>query len=367
MEKAKFLFFNVGQGDSTLLELPSGKFMLIDNKGGGQVDVREYLKSVLPQKNESPFLDYFVLTHAHVDHVGSVNELFDEFDIGEVWYTGFEFKAKEEKELPEQYIKFLEKMRERESSHTDKEIAVDNNGPIEMSIGEVKFQFISPPIRELWDDIEKSSDVQVYLRRLKEYVEKNKEKNLSDLIHVGSLVMKVTYMNSSVLIPGDSGLLSWKYWIMPNFSKNCFSKLLHASHHGSKSFFISNADSGKDEPFDENTKGCYTDGLIAISPSIVIVTNKTKPGEKDHESPPNEYALKLYESFRNVKRDIYFTSDGTIEYTIPDEEFVNHSDDIDKKFVNKELGDKDKADIKYERPRKPNVVFPNKYGKKYVR
>lgn len=362
-KKAKFLFFNVGRGDSTLLELPSGEFMLIDNKKGGKVDVRKYLKSILPKKDKLPFLDYFVLTHAHADHVGSVNELFEEFDIGEVWYTGFEFKAKEEKELPEEYIKFLKKIKERASSHNDHEITVDKKEPLEISIGEVKFQFISPSSREVWDEIEKSKDVQLYLGKLKEYVEKAKEKNLSELIHVGSLVGRVTYKGSSVLITGDSELLSWKYWIMPNFSKYCFSKLLHAPHHGSKSFFISPADSEKDEPFDENTEGCYTDGLIAIGPSIVVVTNKTKPGEKDHESPPNEYALKLYKSFKNVKREIYFTSDGTIEYVIPDEEISRHSDDIDQKFINEDSEEKSKSDVRYERPRKPAVVFPNKYGK----
>ena len=327
--KAKFTFFNVGQGDATLLELPSGQFMLIDNKGGGKVDVQKYLKTILPKKDDKYFLDYFMLTHAHADHVGSVNELFDEFEIGEIWYTGFEFKKKEEKDL------------------------------ISLQIGDVKFEFMSPPARDVWDELKESKEVKSYLQRLEESIEESVKKSLSDLIHVGSIVCRITYMNSSVLITGDGESLTWKYWVMPRFSSNCLSKLLHAAHHGSKGFFISQADSGKDEAFDENTEGCYADGLLSISPSIVVVTNKTKPGDKDHESPPNEYALKLYSSFKNTKRTVKFTSDGSIQYVIPDDQISVLNIDSDKRFAVDSL---EKASTTFEKPRSPAVLFPNRFG-----
>ncbi len=361
--KAKFTFFNVGQGDATLLELPSGQFMLIDNKGGGKIDVRKYLKTILPKKDDKYFLNYFMLTHAHVDHVGSVNELFEEFEIGEIWYTGFEFKKKEEKDLPEQYKQFLKKIKEREKDYSDKDIAVEAD-VLSLNIGDVKFEFLSPPTREVWDELKESKEVKSYLQRLEESIEKGSEKSLSDLIHIGSIVGRITYMNSSVLITGDSELLTWKYWIMPNFSKFCFSKLLHASHHGSKGFFISQADSDKDAAFDEDTDGCYTDGLLAISPSIVIVTNKTKPGEKGHESPPNEHALKLYKSFKDAERDIRFTSDGSIQYIIPDEEIAELTIDNDKRFQVE--SSENKGSTSFEKPRSPAVLFPNRFGRRHV-
>ena len=363
-KKARFTFFNVGQGDATLLELPSGKFMLIDNKGGGKIDVRKYLKSILPKRGDKHCLDYFMLTHAHADHVGSVNELFDEFDIGEIWYTGFEFKKKEEKDLPEQYKEFLKKIKEREDSHSDKDIAVEKD-VLTFDIGDVKFEFLSPPARDVWDNLKESEEVKAYLKVLEKTIEKGSDKSLSDLIHIGSVICRITYMNSSVLITGDSELLAWKYWVMSNFSEFCSSKLLHASHHGSKGFFISQADSKKDEAFDANTEGCYLDGLLAISPSIVIVTNNTKPGEKDHTSPPNEYALKLYESFKNTKRDVRFTSDGSIQYVIPDEEISKLDIDTDKRFEvddsKKSLFNKAFVPTNLKFPDKPLV--PNKPGR----
>lgn len=358
-KKAKFIFFNVGRGDATLLELPSGEYMLIDNKGGGQIDVRKYLKSVLPKRKDKYFLNYFMLTHAHVDHVGSVNELFEEFEIGEIWYSGFEFEKEEGKELPEQYKQFLDKIKEREKDYSDKDIAVESTA-LSINIGDVNFEFLSPPTREVWDKLKESKDVKSYIQRLDESIEEGSQKSLSDLIHVGSLVGRITYMNSRVLIAGDSELLTWKYWVMPNFSKLCFAKLLHSSHHGSKGFFISQADSKKDEAFDENTEGCYTDGLLAISPSIVIVTNKTKPGDKGHESPPNEYALNLYESFKDTERDVRFTSHGSIQYIIPDDEISELTIDSDKRFEVESFETKGSAS--FEKPRSPAVLFPNRFG-----
>lgn len=358
-KKAKFIFFNVGQGDATLLELPSGEYMLIDNKGGGKVDVRKYLRTILPKKNDKYFLNYFMLTHAHADHVGSVNELFDEFEIGEIWYTGFEFKKKEEKDLPEQYKQFLKKIKEREGKYSDKDIAVEND-LINLQIGDVNFEFMAPPARDVWDELKESKEIKSYLQRLEESIEESAKKSLSDLIHVGSLVCRITYMNSSILITGDGELLTWKYWIMPRFSRNCLSKLLHAPHHGSKGFFISQVDSGKDEAFDENTEGCYTDGLLSIAPSIIVVTNNTKPGDKDHESPPNEHALKLYSSFKNVSRTVKFTSGGSIQYIIPDEQISTLNIDSDKRFAVDSSSEK--ASPTFEKPRSPAALFPNRFG-----
>ncbi len=360
-KKAIFLFFNVGQGDATLLQLPTGKFMLIDNKGGGKINVMEYLKSILPVKNKKPFLDFFVLTHAHIDHVGSANKLFKEFNIGQVLYTGFRFKGKEKKDLPEQYIDFLDELAERESSHSDQEIAVDNKNPLIIDIDDVKFEFISPPTREIWDKLKEEKEVKAYLKTLENSTKKEEGKTISDLIHIGSIVGRITYMKSSVMMTGDSELLSWKYWIVPNFSKYCSAKLLHASHHGSKGFFISKADSDEGEEFDENTTGCYTDGLSAIDPSIVVVTNNTKPGEKNHESPPNEHAINLYKNFIR-ERDVFFTSDGTIQYVIPDDDISRSSIDKDKKFLIQDSESGDKTDITYIKPRKPAEKFPNRYG-----
>ena len=90
------------------------------------------------------------------------------------------------------------------------------------------------------------------------------------------------------------------------------------------------------------------------------MTNKTKPGDKDHESPPNEYALKLYASFKNVNRALKFTSDGSIQYVIPDEQISALNIDSDKRFAVDSSSEK--SSTTFEKPRSPAVLFPNRFG-----
>ena len=66
-------FINVGQGDSTLIELPDGKIMLID--GGDSRDSTE--KKILRRLNALGIntIDYLIVTHADLDHCGGLNEV----------------------------------------------------------------------------------------------------------------------------------------------------------------------------------------------------------------------------------------------------------------------------------------------------
>lgn len=72
-------FIDVGQGDSTLIE-KDGHFMLIDagERDQGQ-NVVSYLKKQGVEK-----LDYVIGTHPHSDHIGGMEAVIREFDIGRV-------------------------------------------------------------------------------------------------------------------------------------------------------------------------------------------------------------------------------------------------------------------------------------------
>ena len=71
-------FLDVGQADSTLVEFPDGKTLLID---GGDVDgakmVLRYLNALKIDR-----LDYLLLTHADTDHCGSLDEIVKYKKIG---------------------------------------------------------------------------------------------------------------------------------------------------------------------------------------------------------------------------------------------------------------------------------------------
>ncbi|MBD3168363.1 MAG: MBL fold metallo-hydrolase [candidate division Zixibacteria bacterium] len=79
---------NVGQGDATLIESPSGKRMLVDN--GPYYNVNE-LTSYLNGLGVN-HIDWMVITHYHADHIGGTNTLFQQgYDIDAVYDRGSEY------------------------------------------------------------------------------------------------------------------------------------------------------------------------------------------------------------------------------------------------------------------------------------
>ncbi|WP_320939042.1 MBL fold metallo-hydrolase, partial [Lysinibacillus capsici] len=77
-------FIDVGQGDSILIESPSGKTMLIDGgvKGAGQ-QIVSYLKELGINK-----LDIVVATHPDADHIGGFIPVLDNMTIEQFYDSG---------------------------------------------------------------------------------------------------------------------------------------------------------------------------------------------------------------------------------------------------------------------------------------
>jgi len=72
-------FFDVGQADSTLI-MKNGRNMLID--GGNDWDgerLTNYLRSLGVER-----IDYLVATHLHADHIGGLDTIIENFEIGNV-------------------------------------------------------------------------------------------------------------------------------------------------------------------------------------------------------------------------------------------------------------------------------------------
>ena len=74
-------FLDVGQGDSIFIELTQGKSMLID---ASTADCGEGIAEYI-QDNGYSKIDYLVATHPHVDHIGGMQDVVEQLEIGEIY------------------------------------------------------------------------------------------------------------------------------------------------------------------------------------------------------------------------------------------------------------------------------------------
>jgi len=83
----KVTVLDVGQGESSVVELPDNKVMVIDGGSDRMGMGRRVVAPFLWSKGVHE-IDYLLSSHGHADHVGGLMYLLDEFKIGEVWTNG---------------------------------------------------------------------------------------------------------------------------------------------------------------------------------------------------------------------------------------------------------------------------------------
>ncbi len=76
-------FIDVGQADSTFIELPDGKTMLIDAGESGSGD--KIVTYIFSEGYDT--IDYLVATHAHDDHTGGLADVINSFQIRNFYMT----------------------------------------------------------------------------------------------------------------------------------------------------------------------------------------------------------------------------------------------------------------------------------------
>jgi len=81
---------DVGQGDASLIDLPTGSLMLIDGGGivGSKVDPGSRIIEPLLRARRRERVDVMVLSHPHPDHFLGLIHVAKAFVVGEVWDTG---------------------------------------------------------------------------------------------------------------------------------------------------------------------------------------------------------------------------------------------------------------------------------------
>ena len=178
-------FINVGQGDSTLIQLPNGENMLIDagTSSAGKT-VTKYLKAQKIKK-----IDYLIATHPHDDHIGGLPAVIKDYEIGAIYAPRAVASTKS-------YENFLK--------------AVQNKG---LSINTAK----------AGTDIIKEKDLKISILA-------PAKSTYTDLNNY-SIVLKITYGKTSFLFMGDAEQLIEKE-IKANLVK---ANVIKIGHHGSTS------------------------------------------------------------------------------------------------------------------------------------
>ena len=74
-------FLDVGQGDSIFIEINNYKTMLIDASTSSYGNfIIDYINSLGYDR-----IDYLIATHPHADHIGSMQDIVLEYDIGDIY------------------------------------------------------------------------------------------------------------------------------------------------------------------------------------------------------------------------------------------------------------------------------------------
>ena len=178
-------YIDVSQGDSSLILLPNGETMLIDageNKYSNNV-VRELNKLNIHK------IDHLIATHPHSDHIGGMERIINNYQIGNIYMPKTEHTSKT-------YLDMLESI-----SDNKLQITTARAGLTIIDDGELKAEFVAP-----------SED---YYEEINNY----------------SAVLKLTYKENTFLFCGDIEALVEKEILSNGY--DIASDVLKVSHHGS--------------------------------------------------------------------------------------------------------------------------------------
>ncbi len=264
----KVTFIDVGQGESSLIQFPNGKTMLIDGGGllgdfdiGGMV-VAPYLWDTGITK-----IDYVIGTHPDSDHVGGLPFILKEMGIKIYFDSGQEssdltftnlHEIAGEKAIPYRILK---------SGDT---IDADNRVKVEILHPSNQFRVKSLEFREKPRNL-----------KLNTQYSKGHDNNLS-------IVMKITYNKFSIIFTGDIEKDAEKFLLGQGFSPALKSTIIKVPHHGSSSSSI--------EEF-----------IKAVNPEAAVFS----VGYNNQFHHPNKKVLKRY---KDAGAKIYRTDmDGMIQ------------------------------------------------------
>lgn len=187
---ARIYFFDVGQGDATLLS--RGDFqVLID--GGPDSDILAKVGEVMPPRDRE--IEIMILTHPHADHLVGLNQILERYNVKKVYLSGVVHTSN-------QYLEFLQKI---------KDVNIETIVP---EINERVVLFDNAVLEFLWPG------------------QKYREQEI-DNINNSSVINRFCYFEKCVLFLGDLELDGQSEMLTNNTVADFSAEIIKISHHGS--------------------------------------------------------------------------------------------------------------------------------------
>lgn len=258
----KVHFLNVGHGDMTLIETDNLNFLIDCNISNENDSAYKHLEETFNNK----VIDYLIVTHPDHDHIRGLKILVENgFDIKNIWESGF--RKDESEEVTDAYKYFLK-------------LAQDKSA--------VTLKASSKIIPLIYNDI----DIYCF----------SSQSDSKKDIHFNSLVLKFDFGGKSVLFTGDSNCEAWKNKIIPTIDNTLLEvDILHASHHGSRTFFYENGGQSREE------EKPYEYAIDEINPNYTIISGCSDEDKPNEDWPPHDDAVELYTKKTSSTGSVYIT------------------------------------------------------------
>ena len=194
-------FLDVGKGNAALVSFPGGKKMLIDGGGFGRgtFDVGEMVVAPYLWHSKILRIDYLVLSHPQADHMNGLRFIARWFHPKEFWHNGDQVETPSYREL----MAIVDARKIRKMLPSDLKGDIDING--------VRVQVLHPAPENEMVGLEDNG------------------KRLNN----NSLVVKISYGETSFLFPGDLEKVGEEVLIARS-GRMLQSDILLSPHHGSK-------------------------------------------------------------------------------------------------------------------------------------
>ena len=245
-------FLDVGQGDAIFIQTPDGVQVLVD--GGPKENVMAKLKEVMPRGDTT--IDMIVVTNPDSDHISGFSSVLDTYRVDGVLLAGTRSTTETYKGL----------MKKIEAKHV-RQIGAYKDTQIALGNGAILSVLFPDQVVRGW--------------------ERND----------GSIVMRLSYKDTSVMLMGDATAETEKLILSTSDHTKLSSHILKLGHHGSRT-------------------STSEEWLDVVSPTVAIVS----AGENNSYGHPHPEVVE-----RLVERGIEVRQtglDGTITYISNGSEWV---------------------------------------------